>query len=75
MNLKGNTQWRLLIFFKKEKKLLTNEQQKSYRNAKISYVCKENLKINMPKVKVIVKLGTIVIIQGTIEVLQIAFVI
>ena len=36
---------------------------------------KKNLKINMPKVKIIVKLGTIVIIQGNIEVLQIAFVI
>ena len=28
-------------------KLLTNEQQKSYKHAKISYICKDNLKINI----------------------------
>ena len=32
-----------------------------------------NLKISMPKKKIIVKLGPIVIIQGNIEVLHIAY--
>ena len=33
-----------IINFKKEKiKLLTKEQQKSYQNAKICYICKEKL--------------------------------
>ena len=36
------------IIFKKEKrKLLTKEQQKSYDNDKICYICKRNLKINV----------------------------
>ena len=28
-------------------KLLTKEQQRSHENAKICYICKENLKINI----------------------------
>ena len=40
-------------FKTKEIKLLTNEQQKSYENAKIGYICKENLSINMLKMKII----------------------
>ena len=36
------------IIFKKEKrKSLTKEQQKSYDNGKICYICKGNLKINV----------------------------
>ena len=31
----------VIIFQKKNMKLLTNEQQKSYENAKICYICKE----------------------------------
>ena len=55
-----------IINFKKEKvKSLTKEQQESYENAKICYICKEN----------IVKLEIIVIIQGNMEVLHIANVI
>ena len=37
-------------------KLLTNEQQESYENAKISYICKESLKIIRLKIKNIAKL-------------------
>ena len=33
---------------------------------------KENLKINMLKIKIIVKLGTNVVIKGNIEVLHVA---
>ena len=32
-------------------KLLPKEQQESYENAKICYICKKKLKINMPKIK------------------------
>ena len=32
-----------IINFKKKKKLLTKEQQESYENAKICYICKEKL--------------------------------
>ena len=34
-------------FKKKKMKLLKKEQQKSYENAKIYYICKKILKINM----------------------------
>ena len=56
-------------------KLLTKEQQESYENAKICYICKENLKINIWKKKSMVKLEIIAIIQGNVEVLCIAYVI
>ena len=56
-------------------KLLTKEQHKSDDNAKVCYICKKNLKINMWKIKTIVKLEIIVIIQGNIELLHIAYVI
>ena len=37
-----------VISFKKKKiKLLTKEQQESYENAKICYICKKKLKTNM----------------------------
>ena len=51
------------IIFKKEKrKLLTKEQQKSYDNGKICYICKGNLKINVWKINNILKIEIIVII-------------
>ena len=63
----------IISFKKKKKKLLTNEQQKSYKSAEICYICQEKfVKINELKIKNIVKLGTIVIIQVNIEVLHIA---
>ena len=37
-----------IINLKKKKiNLLTKEQQESYKNSKISYICKKNVKINM----------------------------
>ena len=60
-----------MISFKKK----INEQQESYKNAKICYNANKNLKINMVKIKNFVKLGTIVIMQRNIEVLHIAYVI
>ena len=34
---------KIINFAEKKMKLLTNEQQKSYENAKICYICKENI--------------------------------
>ena len=53
---------------------LTNKQQKSYQNAKLCYICKEKFEDKCPKEN-IVKLKTIIIIQGNIEVVLIAYVI
>ena len=58
---------------RKKMKLLTKNQQELHENRKISYICKEKLMINMLKIKSIVKLQ-IIIIQGNIEVLRIAYV-
>ena len=44
-------------------KLLTKEQQKSYENAKVCYICKENFENKHAKDKNIVKLATIDFIQ------------
>ena len=51
------------------------EQEESYENVKICYICKENLKICICKIKNIIKLEIIFIKQGNIEVLGIAYVI
>ena len=60
------------INFKKKKvKLLANEQQESYENAKFAIFVQKSLKINMLKIKNIVKLEIIFTIQVNIEVLDI----
>ena len=51
-------------------KLLTKEQKEWYKNAKICHICKKNFKINKWKIRNIVKLEIIVIIQGNKEVLH-----
>ena len=64
-------------------KLLTEEQQESSENAKTCYNCEEKiqnkylkeLKINIWKIKTILKLEIIVIMLEDIEVLCIAYVI
>ena len=59
--------------------LLTKVQQKSYKHAKLCENVKmqklvnKKLKINMWKIKNIVKLEIIVIIQGNVEVLCMAY--
>ena len=64
-----------IIDFKKIK-LLTNEQWKSYENTKKCYICKEKfLKINMLKIKNIVKLKRLSLYKENIEELNIAYVI
>ena len=52
-------------------KLLAKEQQESYENAKICYICKEKFEKKYLKDKNIVKLEIIIIIQENIEVLHI----
>ena len=52
-------------------KLLTKEQQESYRNSKLCYICKEKFE----KIKYIVKLEIFLTIHGNIEILRIAYVI
>ena len=56
-------------------KLLTREQQESYENAQICYICKEEFENKYLKDENIVKLWIIVILQGNIDVLRIAYVI
>ena len=62
-------------FKQKKTKSLTKEQQESYKNANICYICKEKFKNRYMEDKNILKLDIIVIIQGNIEVLCIACVI
>ena len=64
---------KIINFKKKKLKLLTKEQQESYENAKIYYICKDIFeKKTFEDKKNIVSLEIIVIIQGNIEVLYIA---
>ena len=60
---------KIIYFKKKTMKLLTKEQQESYQNAKICYLCKEKFEIKYVKDKKYRK------IYGNIEVLCIAYVI
>ena len=45
-------------FKKKKMKLLTNEQQNSYQNSKICYICKGKFDDKHMHIKNILKLGT-----------------
>ena len=56
-------------------KVLTKEQQESYENAKICYIFKEKFENKYLKEKHIIKLEIIAIIQESIEVLRMAYVI
>ena len=58
---------------KQKMKLLTKEQQKSYKNAKVCYVCEEKSENKYVKYKNIVQLEMIVIKQRDVEVLPIAY--
>ena len=51
-----------IINFQKKMKLLTKEKQESYKMQKFIISVKKNLKINITKIKKIVKLEIIVII-------------
>ena len=60
-------------FKKKKLKLLTKKQQKSFKNANICYICGETFEDKFLKIKYIVKLEIIAIIQVNIEVLNIVY--
>ena len=62
-------------FKKKKMKLLTKEHQESYENPKVCYICEETSEYKYLKDKRYHKLEIIVIVQGNIEVLHIAYVI
>ena len=69
---------KIIDFRKKEMKLLTKKQQEAYENMEVQkYVkfVKKNVKNKHLKDKNIIKLEIIVIMQGNIEVLHIAYVI
>ena len=67
---------KIINFKKKKMKLLVKQQQETYENANVCYICKENLENKYLKDKKnIVKLEIIVIIQEKIKVLRIAYVI
>ena len=69
---------KIIDFRKKEMKLLTKKQQEAYENMEMQkYVkfVKKNVKNKYLKDKNIIKLEIIVIMQGNIEVLHIAYVI
>ena len=59
-------------FKKKTTELLTKEQQESYENAKLCYICKEKFENKYLRDEI---LEIIVIIQGNIEMVRIAYVI
>ena len=61
-------------FFKKKKIKLQMNSRNHIKMQKFVIFVKKNLKTNMLKLKNIVYLGTFVIIQGNIEVLNIAYV-
>ena len=64
-----------IINFKKKKMKLTKEQQESYENTKICYICKEKFENKYLKDKKYCKFEITVIIQENIQVLHIAYVI
>ena len=72
---------KIINFKQKKTKLLTKEQQESYENAKICYICKEKFENKYLKDKkyrkvfIVIVIKIVVIIQGNIEVLCIAYVI
>ena len=52
-----NMKMKMINFFKKEIKLLTKEQQESYENTKVCYICKGKFENKYLKDKNIVKLS------------------
>ena len=66
---------KIINFKKKKMKLLTYEQQELYKSAKNCSISIKNFEDNMLKIKIIVNVQIIVIIQVNIEVLRIAYVI
>ena len=66
---------KLINFKKKKMKLLTKEQQESYKKQNFLIFVKKKLKKNIRKIRNTVKIKIIVITQESIEILLIAYVI
>ena len=66
-----------IINFKRKNKVINKRTAEIMRelSKNVLYIVKKNMDINMLKVKIIVKFGTIAIIQEKIQVLHIAYVI
>ena len=64
-----------VIKFENKKIPLTSKEYKLYLNSTNCHICKKCLKINTQVIKIIVKIGTINILQVNTEVLHIAYVI
>ena len=56
-------------------KMISFSRKHHMKIQKIYYICEENLKVNMLKITNRVKLGTIVVMHGNIEVIHITYVI
>ena len=65
----------IINFKKKKMKLLTKDQEESYKNAKICYICKQTFENKYVKDKNILTLEINDIIEVNIKVLRIAYVI
>ena len=66
-------EWSLLNSKSKNEVIKKKNNRNRVEIQKFIIFVKKNLKINMLKIKIAVKLGTIVIIQGNAEVLNITF--
>ena len=66
---------KLINFKKKKMKLLMKEYQESNKKQNFLIFVKKKLKINIRKIRNTVKIKIIVITQGSIEILLIAYVI
>ena len=66
-------EWRLLNSKSKNEVIKKKNNRNRVEIQKFIIFVKKNLKINMLKIKIAVKLGTTVIIQGNAEVLNITF--
>ena len=73
-SLRENTM-KMINFKKRKSKLLTKEQEESYENAKICYICKERIENKYLVDKKLLKLEITVMVKENIEVLRKAYVI
>ena len=58
-----------------KKRFLQTKKKKWNENARIRYICEKEIQVKNAKDKNIIKVGTIVMIQANVEVLQISYVI
>ena len=59
---------KIFIFKKKKMIPLTKEQQELHEKKKVCYICKKSLNVNIPRLKIMVKLKITAIIKVNAEV-------